>query len=137
MDCYGNMDDTKPVIYFERNSIIKNGSSNSLSSLDFCGSAKVDLLTNTIAQNKASITNGSILRMVTDGLNRLSPYSVITMTSNTIVENEAHSTLLYDENGSKYGAFNILAFNQGGNRAAILIRMCQKKISCLFWQKMR
>ncbi|NNH24938.1 CSLREA domain-containing protein [Acinetobacter terrestris] len=114
MDCYGNMDDTKPVIYFERNSIIKNGSSNSLSSLDFCGSAKVDLLTNTIAQNKASITNGSILRMVTDGLNRLSPYSVITMTSNTIVENEAHSTLLYDENGSKYGAFNVLAFNKGG-----------------------
>lgn len=114
MDCYGNLDDTKPVIYFERNSIINNGSNNSSSSFDFCGSAKVDLITNTIAQNKASTSNGSILRMVTEGLNRLSPFSTFKIKSNTIVENEAYSTLLYDENGSKYVDFNVLAFNQGG-----------------------
>src|SRR5690606_1781938 len=114
MDCYGNMDDTKPVVYFERNSIINNGSGGSLSSLDFCGLARVDFLTNTIARNKASIANGSILRMVTDGLNRLSPFSTFNIKSNTIVENDAYSTLLYDENGSKYVDFNILAFNQGG-----------------------
>lgn len=114
MDCYGNLDDTKPVVYFERNSIINNGSSSSLSAFDFCGLAKVDLITNTIAQNKASTSNGSILRMVTEGLNRLSPFSMFKIKSNTIVENEAHSTLLYDENGSKYVDFNVLAFNQGG-----------------------
>ena len=114
MDCYGNLDDTKPVVYFERNSIINNGSSSSLSAFDFCGSAKVDLITNTIAQNKASTSNGSILRMVTEGLNRLSPFSDIKITSNTIVENEAHSTLLYDDNGIKSVSFNVLAYNQGG-----------------------
>ncbi|NNH00852.1 CSLREA domain-containing protein [Acinetobacter sp. ANC 5414] len=114
MDCYGNLDDTKPVVYFERNSIINNGSSSSLSAFDFCGSAKVDLITNTIAQNKASTSNGSILRMVTEGLNRLSPFSDIKITSNTIVENEAYSTLLYDDNGIKSVSFNVLAYNQGG-----------------------
>ncbi|OAL81452.1 hypothetical protein AY606_01585 [Acinetobacter sp. SFB] len=114
MDCFGNLDDSKPAVNIEQSSIINNGSSSSLSTLDFCGAAKVNLMTNTIAQNIASTTNGSILRAVTDGLNRLSPDSDITITSNTIVENEAHSTLLYDENGRKYLAFNVLAFNQGG-----------------------
>ncbi|NNG75729.1 CSLREA domain-containing protein [Acinetobacter sp. ANC 4277] len=113
MDCYGNMDDTKPFLFFERNSVINNGSASSTSTFDFCGAAKVELLTNTIAQNKASTTNGSILRMVTNGLDRLSPFSTVQMTSNTIVENQAHSTLLYDESGTKYMSFNVLAFNQG------------------------
>ncbi|WP_445660326.1 CSLREA domain-containing protein [Acinetobacter sp. F16] len=115
MDCYGNLDDTKPYVLFDGNSVINNGSTNSNSTFDFCGAVKAEILTNTIARNTANTNSGSILRMVSDGLDRLSPYASIQLTSNTIVENQAHSTLLYDDSGSKYMSFNVLAFNRGGN----------------------
>lgn len=115
MDCSGNLDDTKPYVLFDGNSVINNGSTNSNSTFDFCGAVKAEILTNTIARNTANANSGSILRMVSDDLDRLSPYASIQLTSNTIVENQAHSTLLYDDSGSKYMSFNILAFNRGGN----------------------
>ena len=111
MDCYGNLGDTKPAVTIAQSSIIQNGSIASASALDFCGVAKVNLSANTIAQNIANSSSGSILRAVSDGLDRFSPYSTLTAISNTIVENSAYSTFLYDQSGSKVFAFNILAFN--------------------------
>ena len=58
------------------------------------------MVNSTIAKNTASAT-GHIVRM-TNQVNRpLSAFSSLTAASNTIVENTAKSTLLYDNVGSK------------------------------------
>lgn len=114
MDCFGNLTNTQPSILLDGNSIIHNGSASSNSALDFCGAAKIELLTNTIAKNVANTNSGSILRIVTDGLDRLSSDSSVQMSSNTIVENQAYSTLLYDDSIGIFMSFNVLAFNLGG-----------------------
>lgn len=132
MDCYGNLNDTKPNLLFDGNSIINNGSVNSNSTFDFCGTVKAEILTSTIARNIANGSNGSILRMVSDGLDRLSPYASLQLTSNTIVENQAHSTLLYDDSGNKYMSFNVLAFNRGGKSCRYFSETGEPKENIMF-----
>ncbi|MFW2154100.1 hypothetical protein ACG94Q_23130, partial [Acinetobacter gyllenbergii] len=60
--------------------------------------------------------NGSIIKFTGDSrvntdVNKLSTASTLQMVSNTIVENNAFSTFLYDKIGIKVLSFNILAFN--------------------------
>ncbi|MGE8538814.1 MAG: CSLREA domain-containing protein, partial [Acinetobacter sp.] len=112
MDCQGNLGATQTNVKIASSSIVKNGSENTASILDFCGYATVEMSNSTIARNTASPT-GHIVRM-TNQINRpLSNSSSLTALSNTIVENAARSTLFYDKTGTKYFSFNVLAFNQG------------------------
>lgn len=112
MDCQGNLGTTQTNVKVISSSIVKNGSENTASILDFCGYATVELNNSTIAKNTASQT-GHILRMTNQANRPLSAFSSLTALSNTIVENAAQSTLFYDKTGSKYFYFNVLAFNQG------------------------
>ncbi|OAL76564.1 CSLREA domain-containing protein [Acinetobacter sp. SFA] len=112
MDCQANLGATQTNVKINSSSITRNGSSLTNSILDFCGYATVEMVNSTIAKNTASAT-GHIVRM-TNQVNRpLSAFSSLTAASNTIVENTAKSTLLYDNVGSKVFGFNVLAFNQG------------------------
>ncbi|CAM4133006.1 CSLREA domain-containing protein [Acinetobacter pragensis] len=111
MSCVGNLSDNQPIVTISQSSIVKNGNQASLSTMDFCGSNEVTLEANTIAKNTASASNGSIIRAVSDGLDRLSPYSSLVFSSNTIVENSAYSAFYYDENASKSFSYNVLAYN--------------------------
>ncbi|WP_374667979.1 CSLREA domain-containing protein [Acinetobacter sp.] len=120
MSCLGNLKDNKPVVSISQSSIVNNGNASSLSAIDLCGSNTVTFEANTIAKNTANASDGSIIRAISDGLDRLSPYSVISFSSNTIIENNAFSTLYYDDNASKYFSYNILAFNGNGKSCRYL-----------------
>lgn len=112
MECLGNLGMTQTNVAINASSIVNNGSTNTASILDFCGYASVEINNSTIAKNTTNAT-GSILRMINQPGRPLSISSSLTAVSNTIVENTAKSTLFYDNVGSKYFGFNILAFNQG------------------------
>lgn len=111
MDCVSNMSDSKPVISLLQSSIIKNGASDNQSILDFCGNVSATISTNTIAQNTASPSNGSVIKAISEGNNLLSQYSNIILANNTIVENDVYTGLYYDKNGTKQLGFNVFAYN--------------------------
>lgn len=111
-------------------SLIANGSTNSSSMLEFCGEPTVTLSTNTIAKNTASLLNGNLIKFTGDTLagneptnktSILSNLSSLNLLSNTIVENSAYSTFLYDKLGNKNLSFNVLAYNNGGNSCRYLL----------------
>lgn len=112
MDCVGNLGSTQTVVDILGSSIVKNGSSNTQSILDFCGSAVTTIENSTIAQNIAS-NQGHILRMVNQANRPLTNSASLALLSNTVVENQARSTLYYDNFGTKVLAYNVLAYNQG------------------------
>lgn len=116
MSCLDNLSYNKRTLAFTNNSFIQNGSSDSKSTLEFCGEPTTTLTANTIAQNTVNADNGSIIKFTGDSrvntdVNKLSTASTLQMVSNTIVENNAFSTFLYDKIGIKVLSFNILAFN--------------------------
>lgn len=111
-------------------SLIANGSTNSSSMLEFCGEPTIALNTNTIAQNTANLSNGNLIKFTGDTLagneptnktSILSNLSSLNLLSNTIVENSAYSTFLYDKLGNKKLSFNVLAYNNGGNSCRYLL----------------
>ena len=112
MDCQSNLGTSKTRLEINRSSIIENGSEQTNSILDFCGSATASLVNVTLAKNKAN-ANGHILRMVHQANRPLSQYASLNLLSNTIVENTAKSVLYYDNTGSKFASYNVLAYNQG------------------------
>ncbi|MBJ9986364.1 CSLREA domain-containing protein [Acinetobacter sp. S40] len=116
MSCKDNLDYNKRTFTLTNNSFIQNGSNESKSTLEFCGEPTATLTANTIAQNTANAANGSIIKFTSDRLNieddgKLSTSSSLVLNSNTIVENTAFSTFLYDKIGTKILTFNVLAFN--------------------------
>ena len=113
MDCMANLGKTNAIIKIDKSSIVENGSAASLSTIDLCGSSSVSITASTIAKNTANSSNGSIIRVLNTADHRLSPGSELLLHSNTIVENNAHSTLYYDDTGSISLNFNILAYNAG------------------------
>ena len=113
MDCMVNLGKTNALISINNSSIVENGSATSQSAIDLCGSSKVQITASTIAKNTANSSNGSIFRMINTGDHRLSPGSELSLLSNTIVENNAHSTLYYDDTGSISLNFNVLSYNSG------------------------
>ncbi|ENW03685.1 CSLREA domain-containing protein [Acinetobacter beijerinckii] len=123
MSCFNDNVYSKHEINFIYSSLISNGDAQSTSMLDFCGEPVIKLEANTIASNIASTVNGSLIKFTGDTKSGgttgntstiLSDRSSLTMLSNTIVENTAYSTFLYDALGLKQLDFNILAFNTGG-----------------------
>ena len=116
MSCLDNLVYTKRTLTFNNNSFIGNGSNLSKSTFEFCGEPTATLTANTIAQNKVDGSNGSIIKFTGDSrvntdVNKLSTASSLGMVSNTIVENNAYATFLYDKIGLKVLSFNVLAFN--------------------------
>ena len=118
-------------ISFTASSLIKNGSEDSLSMFEFCGLLpKTELKANTIAQNIANSSKGNLIKFTGDtkagtenqnDSSILSNGSVLSLTSNTIVENKAFTTFLYDKIGLKTLLFNVLAYNQGAYSCRYLL----------------
>ena len=50
MDCVGNLGSTETKLEISASSIVKNGSTDTASILDFCGYAKADISNSTIAK---------------------------------------------------------------------------------------
>lgn len=119
MSCLDSLTFTSRTISIKGSSIVNNGSASTQSVIEACGDPDLSLTINTIAENNASTTNGSIIKFTGDsfaaegGNTKLSTNSKLTMLSNTIVDNTAYSTYLYDAFGSKTLGYNILAFNNG------------------------
>ncbi|MFM6907289.1 MAG: CSLREA domain-containing protein [Acinetobacter tjernbergiae] len=122
MGCFNDAEYSKRNISFTSSSLVRNGSENSLSMLEFCGLPTATLEANTIAKNIANSTKGNLIKFSgdtkagTENQNKssiLSDSSTLSLTSNTIVENKAYTTFLYDKLGIKYLGFNVLAYNQG------------------------
>ena len=115
MTCQNNLLFTKPTISIQNSSIVANGASNNASIIDICGEASTLLQTNTIAKNLANNSTGAIIKSISSSTAQpnLSENSTLVLLSNTIVENNAASTLLYDQLGSKNISFNVLAYNAG------------------------
>ncbi|KHN65852.1 membrane protein [Acinetobacter oleivorans] len=122
MSCSNGTEYAKREVAFTSSSIIKNGSNNSASTFEFCGEPKATFTINTIAQNIANTVNGVILKFTGDAIpgnttnpsTILSGGSILKLQNNTIVENNAHTTFLYDSLGGKELIFNIIGYNPDG-----------------------
>ncbi|XID75527.1 CSLREA domain-containing protein [Alkanindiges sp. WGS2144] len=113
MSCVDNIKWTPHSIILDRNSIIRNGGANTQNIIEFCGSVTSTISASTIANNKS---RDAIIKF-TDDTSRdyiLSPSSSLVLNSNTIVENIALSTLLYDMAASLNLSNNVIAYNNGG-----------------------
>ena len=121
MSCIDGLTMTPRSISIQNSSIVNNGSNTTKSILSFCGKPTIDLSANTIAQNTASSTDGSIIKFTADSAphssqtTRLDTSSSLNLNSNTIVENNAYASFLYDSIGIKTLSYNILAFNNGNS----------------------
>lgn len=127
MDCTTDARYIQNKATLTANSFVDNGSQNSSSMFEFCGEVSADLSINTIAKNIVNSSTGNLIKFTgdtkvgTDPNNRpsiLSDSSTLELKSNTIVENTAFTTLLYDKLGSKKLSFNVLAYNGDNNSYA-------------------
>ncbi|MGB9039347.1 MAG: CSLREA domain-containing protein [Acinetobacter calcoaceticus] len=122
MSCFNGTEYAKRDVTFTSSSIINNGANNSTSTFEFCGEPNAKFTINTIAQNIASTVNGSILKFTGDAIpgsatnpsTILSGGSSLKLQNNTIVQNSAHTTFLYDSLGGKGLDFNIIGYNPDG-----------------------
>ncbi|ERP95058.1 membrane protein [Acinetobacter sp. COS3] len=130
MSCFNDNVYSRREISFTSSSIISNGSNASTSIFNFCGEPSITLAANTIAQNQASTTTGTIIKFSGDtkaggSTNNtssiLSDSSSLTLTSNTIVENQANTIFLYDQLGVKLLSFNVLGFNNSSYACRYLL----------------
>ena len=117
MTCNDNLVYTTRNVTLSGTSVVQNGSPTSLSTFAFCGQPGVSISTSTIAKNIADANTGRIFQFSSNtpqGRVNLSINSTLQMQSNTIVQNTAASTLLYNSYGTKVLSNNILAFNGPG-----------------------
>lgn len=117
----------KRDITIQSSSLVENGSTTSKSMLEFTGAPVANLESNTIAQNKANLTSGNLIKFTGDTQagtvvggppSVLSNSSRLSLENNTIVENNAFTTFLYDKLGLKRLRFNVLAYNGGAGTYA-------------------
>ncbi|MGM1002729.1 CSLREA domain-containing protein [Acinetobacter sp. HZNU-JH01] len=118
---------TKRNITINSSSLIGNGLASSKSMFEFVGEPTVVLESNTIAKNIANSSNGNLIKFTGDAeagtttgnsSSVLSTLSRLTLENNTIVQNNAFTTLLYDKIGLKRIRFNVLAYNGGAGTYA-------------------
>lgn len=137
MGCFSDTVYTPRTITFTSNSIVNNGNTASTSTFEFCGKPTATLSVNTIAKNIANSTSGSIIKFTGDTNNPANTSSILSSSSslvllnNTIVENNANSTFLYDKLGAKKLSFNVLAYNTGSYACKYLLGAAaeQKSVS--------
>lgn len=127
MGCFSDTVYAPRTITLTSNSIVNNGNTASTSTFEFCGKPSATLSVNTIAKNIANSTNGSIIKFTGDTNNPVNTSSILSSSSslvllnNTIVENNANSTFLYDKLGAKKLSFNVLAYNTGSYACKYLL----------------
>lgn len=127
MGCFSDTVYAPRTITLTSNSIVNNGNTASTSTFEFCGKPTATLSVNTIAKNIANSTNGSIIKFTGDTNNPANTSSILSASSslvllnNTIVENNANSTFLYDKLGTKKLSFNVLAYNTGSYACKYLL----------------
>lgn len=127
MGCFSDTVYAPRTITLTSNSIVNNGNTASTSTFEFCGKPSATLSVNTIAKNIANSTNGSIIKFTGDTNNPVNTSSILSSSSslvllnNTIVENNANSTFLYDKLGTKKLSFNVLAYNTGSYACKYLL----------------
>lgn len=117
MTCNDNLVYSTREINVTGVSIVRNGSTNSLSTLSFCGQPTALFTANTITNNIANTQTGRIIQFTSSTPEKninLSQSSALSLVSNTIVNNRAYSTLLYNSSGLKALQYNVLAFNGYG-----------------------
>ncbi|RZA09350.1 MAG: CSLREA domain-containing protein, partial [Moraxellaceae bacterium] len=112
MSCRDNLGYTQHSINLERTSIVRNGSADSQSIIDFCGTVAASIVSSTIAKNASS---GNILNYVRAADERLHPDSTLTLNSNTIVENGGLSALFYGDVGKLILTNTVIAYNNVNN----------------------
>lgn len=122
MSCLDNLTFTPHTVTITGSSIINNGDASAKSVIALCGTVSAEISSSTIAQNMASGTDGSIIKFSADSQPNnpattaiLSNQSNLTLTSNTLVDNSASATFLYDSVGLKSLSYNLLAFNTGAS----------------------
>ncbi|WP_336026976.1 CSLREA domain-containing protein [Acinetobacter pittii] len=127
MGCFSDTVYAPRTITLTSNSIVNNGNTASASTFEFCGKPTATLSVNTIAKNIANSTSGSIIKFTGDTNNPANTSSILSSSSslvlfnNTIVENNANSTFLYDKLGAKKLSFNVLAYNTGSYACKYLL----------------
>ncbi|MEC6391265.1 CSLREA domain-containing protein [Acinetobacter pittii] len=127
MGCFSDTVYAPRTITLTSNSIVNNGNTASTSTFEFCGKPTATLSVNTIAKNIANSTSGSIIKFTGDTNNPANTSSILSSSSslvllnNTIVENNANSTFLYDKLGAKKLSFNVLAYNTGSYACKYLL----------------
>ena len=117
MTCNDNLVYTNRDINITGISILGNGSNESLSTMAFCGQPTAVFGANTITNNTANAQTGRIFQFSSTTPEKsinLSASASLNLLSNTIVKNNAFSTLLYNSRGVKSLQYNIFAFNAGG-----------------------
>ena len=120
MTCVDNLKFTERTINWASSSILNNGNAETKSVIEFCGKPEVEFINNTITKNTASSTLGSIIKFTGDSLPNSSSSSILSDSSslsaeqNTIINNAAYSTFLYDSIGAKGFFSNIIGYNQQG-----------------------
>ncbi len=72
MDCYGNLGEYQTCGDYCSKQYYSEWFNRQCECIRFCGVANINLSANTIAQNIANSSSGSILRAVSDGLDRFS-----------------------------------------------------------------
>ena len=116
MTCADNLKFTTRNIAISSASFVNNGSATSSSVFNFCGQPTAALTANTITNNTANPNNGSIIQFsatTPQGKVNFSDASSLSLQSNTIVKNNAWTTLLYGYYGAKALVNNVLAYNTG------------------------
>lgn len=127
MGCFSDTVYAPRTITLTSNSIVNNGNNASTSTFEFCGKPSATLSVNTIAKNIANSASGSIIKFTGDTNNPANTSSILSSSSslvllnNTIVENNANSTFLYDKLGAKKLSFNVLAYNTGSYACKYLL----------------
>lgn len=135
MSCIDNLTFTERNILFQKNTILNNGSTSSQNVIEFCGNPSIEFVNNTVTLNNAKTSDGSIIKFTGDSIPNtnqpaiLSNLSSLLLQNNTVINNNAYSTLLYDSIGSKILNNNILAYNQGNSCRHLLGKFTDEKLA--------
>lgn len=121
MNCSDNLTTTAREVSIDYMSILKNGSVKSQSTIAYCGQVRAQMTANSIGLNQADPSQGSIIQFSSKTPYGNVPLSLgnssLELLSNTIVQNTAYSTLLYNSVGKKELNFNVLAFNAASGQS--------------------
>ena len=112
MSCLDNVAWTQHSVTLDRISIYDNGSGNTQSIIDYCGTVVSTITASTIAKNKSS---NNIIKYVHSNSYPLHPSSTLDFISDTIVENGGTASLYYDNVGKLSLTGSVIAYNSVGS----------------------
>lgn len=117
MSCLDNVAWTQHSVTLDRISIYDNGSNNTQSIIDYCGTVVSTITASTIAKNQSS---NNIIKYVHSNSYPLHPSSTLDFISDTIVENGGTASLYYDNVGKLSLTGSVIAYNNGKSCAYAL-----------------